>query len=192
MKNEEIPPSALKSSSDYNQYSGAERSRLNEKREGNFYGGWAPKHADIGQWLQIDLGKATKITRIATQGRSDANWWVTKYKLSYSNGGRFLFYKNGEVKITEGTITMNDPFRIFRYECPKKTFCNHQYCIIKLSLKILHLYRPSNPLSCINVPYRTFHSSFRFVLSQHSYKFQNKLIFQHATPKVKALINYVY
>ncbi|XP_029202215.2 uncharacterized protein LOC114966489 [Acropora millepora] len=96
MESKEIPSSALKSSSDYNQYFGADRSRLNEKREGNFYGGWASKHADVGQWLQINLGKTTKITRIATQGRSDANWWVTKYKLSYSNGGRFLFYKNGE------------------------------------------------------------------------------------------------
>lgn len=101
MESKEIPSSALKSSSDYNQYFGADRSRLNEKREGNFYGGWASKHADVGQWLQINLGKTTKITRIATQGRSDANWWVTKYKLSYSNGGRFLFYKNGEVRISE-------------------------------------------------------------------------------------------
>ncbi|XP_068680517.1 uncharacterized protein, partial [Montipora foliosa] len=96
MENKQIPDSALKSSSDYNQYFGAQRSRLNEQREGSYYGGWASKHADVGQWLQIDLGKTTEITRIATQGRSDANWWVTKYKLSYSRGGRFEFYNNGE------------------------------------------------------------------------------------------------
>ena len=98
MENDQIPDSGLKSSSDYNQYFGAQRSRLNEQREGSYYGGWASKHADVGQWLQIDMGKTTKITRIATQGRSDANWWVTKYKLSYSRGGRFEFYKNGEVR----------------------------------------------------------------------------------------------
>ena len=97
MQSGEIPDLALKSSSDYNQYFGAARSRLNKQTEGSYYGGWASKHADVGQWLQIDLGKITKITRIATQGRYDANWWVTKYKLSYSDGGRFKSYKNGEV-----------------------------------------------------------------------------------------------
>ncbi|XP_068739041.1 uncharacterized protein, partial [Montipora capricornis] len=96
IENKQIPDSALKSSSDYNQYFGAQRSRLNEQREGSS-GGWASKHADVGQLLQIDLGKTTEITRIATQGRSDANWWVTKYKLSYTRGERFEFYNNGEV-----------------------------------------------------------------------------------------------
>ncbi|XP_078346606.1 uncharacterized protein LOC144631897 [Oculina patagonica] len=97
MQSGEIPDSGLKSSSDYNQYFGAERSRLNEVKEGSFYGGWASKHADVGQWLQIDLGMTTKVTRIATQGRQDANWWVTKYALTYSNGGQFQPYNNGEV-----------------------------------------------------------------------------------------------
>lgn len=99
MESGEIPRSALKSSSDYNQYFTAERSRLNEKKDGSYYGGWASKHADVGQWLQIDLGKTAKITRIATQGRYDANWWVTKYRLTYSDGGIFKSYKNGQVSI---------------------------------------------------------------------------------------------
>ena len=104
MKSGQIPSSALRSSSDYNQYCGAERSRLNQQTEGSYIGGWASKHADVGQWLQIDLGKKTKITRIATQGRSDANWWVTKYKLSYSDGGRFQWYKNQEVSSSLSSI----------------------------------------------------------------------------------------
>ena len=99
MESGEIADSALKSTSDYNQYFGAERSRLNEQQDGSYYGGWAPKSSDKGQWLQIDLGKITKVTRIATQGRYDANWWVKKYKLTYSDGGRFKSYKNGEVCI---------------------------------------------------------------------------------------------
>lgn len=101
MESGEIPSSALKSSSDYNQYFTAERSRLNEKKDGSYYGGWASKHADVGQWLQIDLGKTAKITRIATQGRYDANWWVTKYRLTYSDGGIFKSYKNGQVSILQ-------------------------------------------------------------------------------------------
>ncbi|KAL9955598.1 hypothetical protein ACROYT_G036941 [Oculina patagonica] len=108
MQSGEIPDSALKSSSDYNQYLGAARSRLNEQKEGSYYGGWAPKTADVGQWLQIDLGKITKVTRIATQGRQDANWWVTKYTLTYSDGeGRFKSYKNGEE--IEGNMDKDTP-----------------------------------------------------------------------------------
>ena len=101
MESGDIPNSALKSSSDYSQYFGPERSRLNEKKEGSYYGGWASNHVDVGQWLQIDLGKTTKVTRIATQGREDDNWWVTKYTLTYSDGGRFKSYKNGTVCITK-------------------------------------------------------------------------------------------
>lgn len=119
MESGEIPSSALKSSSDYNQYFGAVRSRLNENQDGSYYGGWASKHADVGQWLQIDLGKITKVTRIATRGRYDANWWVTKYKLSYSDGGKFQFYKNGEVssiflQLLSNWLRIEDvsPFRI--------------------------------------------------------------------------------
>ena len=97
MESKIIPNSALKSSSDYNQYFGPERSRLHMKQEGSYYGGWASKHVDVGQWLEIDLGKITKVTRIATQGRYDANWWVTKYTLTYSDGGKYKSYKNGEV-----------------------------------------------------------------------------------------------
>ncbi|XP_022778337.1 uncharacterized protein LOC111319871 [Stylophora pistillata] len=99
MESNIIPNSALKSSSVYNQYFGPERSRLNKKQEGSYYGGWASKHGDVGQWLEIDLGKITKVTQIATQGRYDANWWVTKYTLTYSDGGQFKSYKNGEVII---------------------------------------------------------------------------------------------
>lgn len=65
---------------------------------GNYYGGWCSQYADTKQFLQIDLGQVTKITRIAHQGRSDAGWWTKTYSLSYSNdGARFSSYKNDEV-----------------------------------------------------------------------------------------------
>lgn len=99
MESGDIPDSALKSTSDYNGYSGPERSRLNKEQDGSYYGGWSPKYPDIGQWLQIDLGKTTKVTRIATRGRDNVDWWVTKYALSYSNGGQFQPYKDGEVSL---------------------------------------------------------------------------------------------
>ncbi|KAL9955603.1 hypothetical protein ACROYT_G036947 [Oculina patagonica] len=108
MQSGEIPDSALKSSSAWDQYWGPERSRLNEQQEGSYYGGWQPKTADARQWLQIDLGKITKVTRIATQGRSDYNYWVTKYTLTYSDDeGEFKSYKSGEE--IEGNTDRNTP-----------------------------------------------------------------------------------
>ena len=42
----------------------------------------------------------TRITGVATQGRSDMNQWVTKYKLQYRNNSTaFQYYKeNGQVE----------------------------------------------------------------------------------------------
>ena len=65
---------------------------------GSLNGGWISQYQDAYQFLQIDLGKVTKITRIAIQGRYDAGWWTKTFTLSYSNdGATFIEYKNGEV-----------------------------------------------------------------------------------------------
>lgn len=58
-----------------------------------FHGSWAAGSNDINQWLQIDLSIEHNITRVATQGRQDANQWVTKYNMHYSaNGVTFQYY----------------------------------------------------------------------------------------------------
>ena len=36
------------------------------------------------QWLQIDLGGGTTVTKVVTQGRQDSDQWVTSYAISYS------------------------------------------------------------------------------------------------------------
>ncbi len=51
------------------------------------------------QFLQIDLENVTKVTRIATQGRSDASQWTKTYTLDYSEDGTtFIQYNSGQVK----------------------------------------------------------------------------------------------
>ena len=65
---------------------------------GSYQGGWISQYTDANQWLMVDLGKVTKVTRLATQGRSDAGWWSKSYSLEYSeDGGVFKPYKNGQV-----------------------------------------------------------------------------------------------
>ena len=57
-------------------------------------GAWTASRNDVDQWIQVDLASYTKVTGVATQGRSFGNDWVTKYKLQYSNNGvRFYSYK---------------------------------------------------------------------------------------------------
>ena len=86
----------------YNQYWGPERARLNNQNEGSYGSCWLTKYNDIGQWIQVDFAKITKVTRIATQGRFDANQWLKTYSLSYSpDGSRFVPYDNGRVCIKQ-------------------------------------------------------------------------------------------
>ena len=53
---------------------------------------------DAYQFLQIDLENVTKVTRIATQGSFDKNWWTKTYTLDYSQDGvTFMSHNNGQV-----------------------------------------------------------------------------------------------
>ena len=52
-------------------------------------GAWSALYLDKGQWIQIDLGDITKVTKVGTQGRQEAAQWVTEYMVSYSLDGGF-------------------------------------------------------------------------------------------------------
>lgn len=98
MKNGKIPNSAITATTSLNQYFGPERARLDTVKSGSFGGAWIPKSQDVGQWIQVDLGKITKITRLATQGRQEAGHYVKSYSITYSiEGGPFLPYSNNDV-----------------------------------------------------------------------------------------------
>ena len=88
-------------SSQYNQYYGPDRGRLRTEGEGNYGGGWAAQYNDVNQFLQFDFSKVTKLTAVATQGRSDADWMVTSYTLAYSvDGGSFTTYGEGDGQVS--------------------------------------------------------------------------------------------
>ena len=68
----------------------AKKARLNYKEC------WAAAKNDLHQWLQVDLGGYTKVTRVATQGSGYRylKWRVTKFKIQYSSDGViWRFYK---------------------------------------------------------------------------------------------------
>ena len=48
---------------------------------------------DKNQWIRVDLKIPQLIAGVVTQGQSDANHWVTSYKVSYSlDGSHFVPY----------------------------------------------------------------------------------------------------
>lgn len=86
----------LTASSMYNHYYGPWSARLQARNYGSTRGGWIAKYRNTHQFLQIDLGISSRVKRIATQGRYDANQWVKSYTVSYSNNGvRFFPVKHG-------------------------------------------------------------------------------------------------
>ena len=89
-----ITDAQISASSELDNTHSAAQARLHSKAVGSKYLAWSARENDHHQWLQIDFGSSTKITRLATQGRNGFNKWVTKYNLSYSDDGvHFHFYK---------------------------------------------------------------------------------------------------
>lgn len=86
MQNERIPDSALSASTGT-----AINGRLHFLYRSGRHGAWIAQKNDRFQFLQANFGDWTKITRVAIQGRSDAEQWVKRFKLSY--GYDAVFFK---------------------------------------------------------------------------------------------------
>ena len=96
MQDGRITPSMLTASSMINHYYGPWSARLRARTHGSKRGGWVAKYRNANQWLQIDLGVKSRVKRICTQGRYDANQYVTAYTVSFSEkGDKFVPYKEG-------------------------------------------------------------------------------------------------
>ena len=99
MESGAIPDAQISASSHYTRnwrrdYS-AKKARLNSGHWWGNTGCWAAATNDLHQWLQVDLGGYTKVTRVATQGSGyGLSEWVTKFKIRYSSDGViWQFYK---------------------------------------------------------------------------------------------------
>ena len=92
MENRVIPDSWITASSSRDSKHTAWQARLHLSADGGTGGGWSARHDVFGQWLKVELGGYTTVTRVATQGGSGRNEWVTKYRLQYSNAGNIFKY----------------------------------------------------------------------------------------------------
>ena len=97
-----IPNGQVKASSEWDPNHAAIQGRLHYLPPPGKQGGWSAKYNNAKQWLQIDLGALFRVTAVATQGRSNYNQWVTKYKLQYSdNGATFTYYMEAGQNVTK-------------------------------------------------------------------------------------------
>jgi hypothetical protein len=79
--------------------------RIQEINHGSVRGAWIARVSNQNQWIQIDLESNTRVKGIATQGRYDANQWVTKYKLFYgSQPGKLTVYREGRNPMVRETV----------------------------------------------------------------------------------------
>jgi len=97
MESGAIADSQITSSTEYDVNHSAKRARLYTIDAHPYErGAWVSSTKDTNQWLQVDLGKITPVTHVATQGRNSfsVTQIVTKYKVQFSDdGASFLFYK---------------------------------------------------------------------------------------------------
>jgi len=93
----ENPDSVFSASSSYSANHAPSQALLGTKKTGSRAGAWSAKTNIHGQWIQIDFKRVVKITRLASQGRDDANQWVKSYKIQYGLTKYFEDYHKGVV-----------------------------------------------------------------------------------------------
>lgn len=102
MEDGRIKDSALSASSIHSGACATKFGRLHLVPPSGNAGAWCARTLDTNQWIKIDLGKPTTVTKVATQGRQDCcNQWVTSYAVSYSlRTPYWVYYVNhGQKKV---------------------------------------------------------------------------------------------
>ena len=88
--------------------------RLHYKGGVGRYGGWIPAVSDHSQWLQINFGRDTQVTGIATQGYYHGLYYVESYTLQYIDDRGLLqqYQPESHTKVNILIITCTFKFTI--------------------------------------------------------------------------------
>ena len=91
----------MRASSEWDRYHAAYLARLNLKPRGRFKGGWSAKKNNRKQWIQVNFRRPMRFSKVAMQGREDANQFVTSFAVAYSpDGYRWTPFKaNSRLKV---------------------------------------------------------------------------------------------
>ena len=103
VEDNDISDVQLSASSQWDENHSPKHGRLHMKAKGNSGGCWSALSSDFHQWLQVDLGSDSTVTRVATQGSNEDDQWVSKYRLQYSHSGIIFKFcktrKNSSAKV---------------------------------------------------------------------------------------------
>ena len=104
MESGHLPDSAISASTYYDSRYIPQFSRLNKIPSSGKAGAWCTRTNNGNEWLQVNFGRETTVTKVATQGRYDSNNWITSYSLSYSvDGSHWTWYRlsDGHIRVRE-------------------------------------------------------------------------------------------
>ena len=107
MQNGQVPDSAITASTEYYSATKAFNGRLHFLSSSGRVGAWVAQWNDNNPFLQVHFSDWRKVTRVAIQGRQDADQWVESFSLSYGYDSVFFEdYKEDGVKRV--SIKMNE------------------------------------------------------------------------------------
>ena len=104
MESGHLPDSAISASTYYDSKYIPQLSRLNNIASSGKAGVWCARSNNGNEWLQVNFGRETTVTKVATQGRYSGNNWITSYSLSYSvDGSHWAWYRlsDGHIRVRE-------------------------------------------------------------------------------------------
>ncbi|XP_027051820.1 uncharacterized protein LOC113679072 [Pocillopora damicornis] len=115
MESGHLPDSAISASTYHNSKYIPQLSRLNNIPSSGKAGVWCTRTNNGNEWLQVNFGRETTVTKVATQGMYKHNNWITSYSLSYSvDGSHWAWYRlsDGHIKVFGGNIDRHTPINL--------------------------------------------------------------------------------
>ena len=108
MESGHLPDNAMSASTYHDSNHIPQFSRLNKIPSSGKAGAWCTRTNNGNEWLQVNFERETSVTKVATQGRYDADHRLTSYSLSYSvDGSHWAWYRlsDGHIKVREIGLT---------------------------------------------------------------------------------------
>ncbi|XP_028416913.1 lactadherin-like [Dendronephthya gigantea] len=114
LENYVIRDAQLTSSSEKDETSRAMNARQNFNGTA---GAWIALGTDMHPWLRVDFIGNVTLTAVATQGRNDADEWVTSFKLSFSmDSSNYEYYEENDVpKVFQANTDRNTTVKHYMF-----------------------------------------------------------------------------
>ena len=102
-------------------------------------GSWCAARNEVGEYLEIDLGRQLFVAKIAVQGDSIQSYGVTSFSISYSKYGaqweNYMIHGNVQVRAKnyEEKFSVKDPLKNCERFDPRRQFIIRLRMIVLLS-----------------------------------------------------------